>query len=132
MIRIPLLLLVAALSCTACMTTPAPSAARQVAANTAFPMAVGETVLLPAGTRLTYVRVRNDSRCPSDVQCIWAGDATIELTARPQAGTTQTIELHTGIEPRSQAIGAGTLTLQSLQRGTAPVATLRFVANDAR
>ena len=24
--------------------------------------------------------VREDSRCPTDVQCVWAGDAKIELT----------------------------------------------------
>lgn len=32
------------------------------------------------GVRITFKQVREDSRCPTDVTCIWAGDARIELT----------------------------------------------------
>jgi hypothetical protein len=30
-------------------------------------------------TRITFKQVREDSRCPVDVTCVWAGDAKIEI-----------------------------------------------------
>lgn len=45
-----------------------------------FNLALGQTATL-SGTayRLTFNRVAEDSRCPTDVVCVWAGDAKIEL-----------------------------------------------------
>jgi len=39
----------------------------------------GQSVSLDVATTLQYVRLVSDSRCPVDAQCIWAGEATIEL-----------------------------------------------------
>jgi hypothetical protein len=46
-----------------------------------FNLAVGKSATI-SGTdyRITFNRVTEDSRCPVDVQCVWAGDAKIELT----------------------------------------------------
>jgi hypothetical protein len=46
-----------------------------------FTLAPGETAAV-RGTdaRLTFKRVTEDSRCPVDVTCVWAGDAKIEIT----------------------------------------------------
>jgi hypothetical protein len=46
-----------------------------------FSLAVGKSATI-SGTdyRITFNRVTEDSRCPVDVQCVWAGDAKIELT----------------------------------------------------
>ncbi|MFL5482211.1 MAG: hypothetical protein ACJ8AK_08450 [Gemmatimonadaceae bacterium] len=46
-----------------------------------FNLAVGKSATIN-GTdyRITFNRVTEDSRCPVDVQCVWAGDAKIELT----------------------------------------------------
>lgn len=41
---------------------------------------LGQSASLDASTTLRYVRLVSDSRCPVDAQCIWAGEATIELT----------------------------------------------------
>lgn len=49
--------------------------------GTEFALPVGKTAALNGtGTRLTFRQVTDDSRCPVDVQCVWAGDAKIELT----------------------------------------------------
>lgn len=40
----------------------------------------GQSASLDVATTLQYVRLVSDSRCPVDAQCIWAGEATIELT----------------------------------------------------
>ena len=61
-------------------------AAPQVARlNREFKLNVGQQVTLK-GTRLRikFVKVENDSRCPSDVTCVWAGNAAVgfQLSAR--------------------------------------------------
>lgn len=49
--------------------------------GTTFSLAVGKTAVVNgSNTRLTFTRVTEDSRCPTDVVCVWAGDAKIELT----------------------------------------------------
>ena len=46
-----------------------------------FNLAIGKTATLSGSDyRITFNRVTEDSRCPIDVQCVWAGDARIELT----------------------------------------------------
>ncbi|MCR4274848.1 MAG: hypothetical protein NUW02_02245 [Candidatus Campbellbacteria bacterium] len=41
-----------------------------------------------AGLSLTLNKVVSDSRCPTDVQCIWAGAVTVDVTL--QSGTEKT------------------------------------------
>jgi len=45
-----------------------------------FTLKVGESTNVK-GTRLRirFVAVENDSRCPSDVTCVWAGNAAVRL-----------------------------------------------------
>ena len=75
-----------------------------LAACATFDMVVAEpgvTFSLPLGksatlngtyARITFRQVREDSRCPIDVQCIQAGDAKIELTiARSRRATDRRI-----------------------------------------
>ena len=40
-----------------------------------------ETVALPTAGTLTFAEVE-DSRCPENVQCVWAGNATVDLQLR--------------------------------------------------
>jgi len=47
----------------------------------AFSLSVGKTAVINGnGTRITFNEVRNDSRCPADVTCVWAGDAEVVVT----------------------------------------------------
>ena len=68
-----------------------------------FDLAVGKSATI-TGTdyRITFNRVTEDSRCPVDVRCVWAGDAKIELTiSRSSAvGDTRVISL---TPPNSEA-----------------------------
>ena len=46
----------------------------------AFSLPLGKTATVSGtGFRITFNRVTEDSRCPVDVTCVWAGDAKIEL-----------------------------------------------------
>jgi hypothetical protein len=46
-----------------------------------FTLAPGESAAVKGtDARITFKRVTEDSRCPVDVTCVWAGDAKIEIT----------------------------------------------------
>lgn len=71
-------------------------------------LALGQSVAVD-GADLTFEAVPTDTRCPQDVECVWAGDALVEL--RWQGAD---VELHTGVEPRSAGLGPTTVTLVAL------------------
>lgn len=61
---------------------------------------LGQTILLSGKQtcELTFTSVLEDSRCPKDAQCIWAGNIGIELTIQ-QAGETivKTLNSHSSV-----------------------------------
>ena len=91
-------------------------------------LGVGERTTLADGSQLTYLRLVNDSRCPPDVRCVWAGDAEIRLRLQPTRGAAGELSLHTSpLRDRGQkevTVGGLRIALQSLERGIAPKATL--------
>lgn len=95
-----------------------------VADGTPFTLRPGQGAVLADNSRLLYARLVQDSRCPPDVQCVWAGDAIVALQWTPAGAAAQDFELHTGLDPRARAIGSRTVTLKSLARGDSPEATL--------
>ena len=68
--------------------------------NTDFELAVGAMTRV-GGTPLSirFDTVSEDSRCPTNAQCVWEGNATIRLTA-DSAGKPQTVELRTAGNPQ--------------------------------
>ncbi|MFF5262711.1 hypothetical protein ACFY4C_27585 [Actinomadura viridis] len=72
--------------------------AAEVKAGRTFTLAIGGTARVPeAGLTVTLRDVRNDGRCPSDVDCAWAGDATVvvAVTETGRSPATREHELHT-------------------------------------
>ncbi|HYJ45315.1 MAG TPA: hypothetical protein VEV81_01790 [Pyrinomonadaceae bacterium] len=73
------------------------------ALNQNFDLRVGQTVSIE-GTRLKvgFQSVVEDSRCPEDVTCVWAGNAKISLSVnkvgRPRGATV--INLNSGLNPK--------------------------------
>ena len=52
-----------------------------------FEIAVGEaSVLEPEGLQIEFESVKNDSRCPKDVVCVWEGMAEIQLRLTAASG----------------------------------------------
>jgi hypothetical protein len=64
-------------------------------AATSLELSIG-TPTPDAGSKatFTFVRVVEDSRCPKGVQCVWEGDATVELRVSPEQGEPETVQLH--------------------------------------
>ena len=73
--------------------------------------------------RLTFERVSEDSRCPTDVTCIWEGDAVVVLKVKVEAEEA-TREVHTqGGEPRSRKAPAGDYVVTLVRLDPAPRST---------
>jgi hypothetical protein len=87
-------------------------AAGAAAAQTAqvgreFKLKAGRVVTLDGGAlRLRFVRVSSDSRCPVDVECVWAGNAELlfEVGGSRWKGK-KAVRLNTNASPERPAEG---------------------------
>jgi len=124
----------------ACAGHPvAPDAERAPAAadvavepGASFRLRPGETASVAGGEwRVRFVGVRGDSRCPVDVECVWAGSAEVVVETAGPEGRWIERSLHTGIEPRELRADGFTLALLEVEpppRSTAPIDPARYVA----
>ncbi len=68
---------------------PADSALRRPTVEGPAPLTLtlGQSAILPgSGSRLTFERVVQDSRCPMDVTCVWAGEGQARFTLHTYSG----------------------------------------------
>lgn len=83
------------------------------------PVRIGQTAYV-GGPRVTPLKLIEDSRCPMNARCVWAGRAIVR--ARVQGGSwTRTLDLTLG-EPVAVADGKLTLVSVTPERmtGTSP------------
>ncbi len=58
--------------------------------------------IVASGSKLKIKLIEiKDTRCPEDVNCVWAGNAVIKFTVSKGKLTAKTFELNSGIEPMS-------------------------------
>lgn len=85
-----------ALYMASCGGNGGPTVPRNVSLGEPFDLGAAQMALVgDTGLTLTFDRVGSDSRCPVDVQCIWEGDATVNLTAAQPGRDVARLELHT-------------------------------------
>ena len=127
-VRCTLLACALAASAAGCTTAPTTSRmdAETIANGQAFSMRPHDQVLLSDRSRLHYVGVQSDSRCPPDVQCIHAGNAMVGFQWQPAGGSALTFQLSTPEPPQTRDLGSLRLTLLSLTSGAAPQVRLRI------
>jgi hypothetical protein len=107
------ILLVSAWGCAPMQTT-----AVIVEPGVAFTLAPGQSATVKtADTRITFREVREDSRCPVDVTCVWAGDAKVEVTIARPGVTAETKTL--SITPPENEVQSGNLKIRFV--GLTPV-----------
>lgn len=109
----------------------------EIPVNEEFELRVGESArLVGHNTVITFEAVRQDSRCPVDVTCVWAGNAVVILRLGASQRDTA-LELNTTLEPKHAPVDGLELELRSLEpvprSGQSPSsrdyrARLRFVA----
>ena len=126
------LLGVAIASSSACGSTGPSAEPWSGRADTTLALRIGQEVGAPDSvTGVSLLGVRSDSRCPTDVVCVWQGDAEVEIGVRFGMGPTVPYRLHTGVEPRSVDVGLYLITLVSLRPApvsTAPIRRESYVA----
>lgn len=106
------------LAATACGRTGEPvepdSGPQQAMAGDTITLRYGASALLGDHVRIVFRSVESDSRCPVDVQCVWAGDAAIRLDAS-SGGAWQPFVLHTNLQPRSAEHGGFVVELVGVE-----------------
>lgn len=114
-------------------STPDGSApAASVSLDQPFALRVGQRATVAgANVNLRFEEVASDSRCPSGVQCVWAGNAVVRAVLS-QDRKAFGAELNTTLEPRSvryldYTVSLVSLTPQPAAQGSA-IAPSEYVA----
>ncbi|MBF6023658.1 hypothetical protein [Lysobacter niastensis] len=97
--------------------------ANERAASQVLTLRGGEQAAAGDGT-VRYVRLLSDSRCPVDVQCVWAGDVEVLFEFAPRGETAKALTL-TLLRP-SSPLGARWIHLIEVERGPSPKVTIRI------
>jgi hypothetical protein len=85
----------------------------------AFALPLGKTATLSSnGTHITFNKVTDDSRCPIDVVCVWAGDAKIELAIARNGSPPETRVV--SITPPNDEVVSGDLKVRLVGLAPAP------------
>jgi hypothetical protein len=126
--RAALLLLLLVLP--ACATPPAGPPILTARVGAAVTLRPGQqAVIQGTGITLRFVGVPEDGRCPVDLQCVWAGDARVELELS-RGGVPDELELRTTLDPRVVPVDSFTLRLEGLD--PAPRTSRPIDASDYR
>ncbi len=79
--------------------------------DTEFDLKLDEKAVVgDGGLMLTFKNVTEDSSCPEDVACIWAGNASLQFSSPGK----NTSVLNTSVDPRNFEIDEFKITLISL------------------
>ncbi len=113
------------------------SSPTEVAVGQEFVLAPGDTALVAGGgPRIRFVKVLQDSRCPSDVVCVRAGEVVVELTIAD--GSTETVSLQPGQSTARDGYTVILVTVDPYPKSTERIepsqyrATLRVEGGGAR
>ena len=91
-----------------------------------FDLRVGQTARI-GGTGVTILlrEIKNDSRCPTDVQCVWAGNATAVVGLSGPGETGREAMLNSAVEPRSAVVSGYIVRLTRLKPDPRSGTTIR-------
>ena len=84
-----------------------------------FPLGGGqEAVITGENLRLRFTDVLEDSRCPTQVNCVWTGQARIAVSVQPDGGDPTRVEFNTNPAPgqtvNEATVGKYRVVLKSL------------------
>ena len=105
------LLLIATLA--ACRSTGAP-APHAASLNQEVQLAPKEQAAYgPQGLTVEFVRIVEDSRCPKDTTCVWAGEVKVQVATR--VGSAEPVQQHEIKAGESAAVGAFQVSIVNVQ-----------------
>ncbi|HEX7335199.1 MAG TPA: hypothetical protein VF290_27105 [Pyrinomonadaceae bacterium] len=89
---------------------------RTIVLEQEFRLKIGESAKASSeGLQVEFDSVAEDSRCPKDVNCIWAGNAKILLKVRKDAAEAASVELNTNMTPKTSRYLEYELRLKDLK-----------------
>jgi hypothetical protein len=93
-----------------------PTSTKVVVLAQDFELTPGQAAVVDGGAlTLSFDKVAEDSRCPSDVQCVWAGDGAVALTTSTPGTGRVPVALHTTLTPKTVNAGPYAITLVGLK-----------------
>ena len=88
----------------------------QVRTGREFDIAAGqEAQVRGTSVAVRFTGVSEDSRCAVDVQCVWAGDAVVQLSLTAEGTPAAAAALHTTLDPKSVAFAGYSVRLAGLK-----------------
>jgi hypothetical protein len=108
------------LALTSCQVDePARADVPEFSLNEAFTLSGGQDGLIPSERlRIRFADVMEDSRCPTQVECFWTGQARIAVSVQPDGSGSTTVEFNTNPAPgqtvKEATAGQYSIELQSL------------------
>src|SRR5262245_47439304 len=79
-----------------------------------FNVQVGHTAVVELSLKITFDGVTTDSRCPADVVCIQAGDATAKILVAAVDQPAEALDLHTAPKSPDAVYQSYAIRLQAL------------------
>ena len=76
------------------------------------------------GLRIKFIDMIEDSRCPTDTQCIWAGNAKIKIGISNAGRLAKQFELNSNLKPQSIVVSGYEIKLVKLT--PAPASNIRI------
>lgn len=105
----------------ACQSTSAP-APQAASLNQEIQLAPGEQAAYQQqALSVEFVRVVDDSRCPSDVTCVWAGEVKVQLSTRINAAEAVQHEITAGQQATVGALRLVVVKVQPEPISTRPI-----------
>ena len=89
-----------------CASAPPAGEGPLLAPGRELVVAPGGSVSTPEGASVRFVGVRSDGRCPRGAECVWEGEAEIELAITDPSGR-RGLEVATTRDPHSAVTVAG-------------------------
>jgi hypothetical protein len=98
---------------------PAQADVLEFSPNEPFVLAGGQDALIRGEKlRVRFTEVLEDSRCPTQVECFWTGQARIAIEVRPDGSGPTTVQFNTNPAPgqtvKATAVASYSIELQSL------------------
>ncbi len=118
-------------ACAPMVGASAPQAPASAELGEPFTLAAGATAQVgPERIGITFDAVLSDSRCPTDVQCIRAGEAVVRVVVAVQRQAAETLELQTA--PNRDRVSASGYTLTLTRVLPEPNTKVQIKASDYR
>ena len=74
---------------------------------------INEAAKTKGGIQIKFVELVEDSRCPTDTNCIWAGNEKIKVRVTKN-GCSKVLELNTGLDPKEVVFAGHSFRLVGL------------------